>query len=316
MGHEPVRQGGEASRRAGFLRLLYRQGAQRWIVLSVALALLVVLGIYAGKLRNPLAVKRGWAVTVSRVLACAAGFFVVRLVLLSYEERVPVLLFDLRSSKGRVQAETVAEAIRRLQGNGFEVVPLGDVVEFVRERRYVPKKCLGLVVEIVDVWELDGVRKALPDVELAVLLPPEAFESHSDRGEKAATRSISLGVSLVGDPAARDAGQLKALLAHVRTRAIEATGCEPHYVRVDPGTSAGLRGSLKDTTYVCFLDGKGFNRFGDEADMLRLLDVTPIVEGPRAGAGLSAYIGLFAGKYYLWPSAAARRRFGGGREVT
>jgi hypothetical protein len=73
-----------------------------------------------------------------------------------------------------------------------------------------------------------------------------------------------------------------------------------------------LRGLLKQTSYTCFLDGSGFNRFGDEPHVLRLLDATGAVTGNRDGRRLAMYMGLFKGHYYLWPAAAAMRLAGKG----
>jgi len=75
-----------------------------------------------------------------------------------------------------------------------------------------------------------------------------------------------------------------------------------------------LRGLLKGTPYTCFLDGRGLNRFGDEPHLLRLLDATAVTESRRAMTSLPVYIGLFRGRYYLWPVAAMLRLFGAGAE--
>ena len=271
-------------------------------MLAIAVALLVWLGILAGRVRHPQAVKRQWAVTVSRVLAVTGGLVIMRLLLVSYEERVPVLLFDLRS---RVDADRAVDVMRRsvgrLRARGYEVVALEDIIEFVEARRYVPKKCVGLVVDAADLAQLGRAGSALPNIQFAGLLPPAAVGGIPDSDLPA---GVTMGLSLMGEPVPADPAGLLTLLERLRARSVEATGREPQYARTDFIGEGIPRGLLKKTSYKCFLDGTGFNRFGDRADMLRLLDTGPMMDGAAAASTISVYVGLFRGRYYLWPVAA------------
>jgi hypothetical protein len=291
------------------IRCLYRQASHRWFILMIALAFLVWLGLYAGRVRNPDAVKRGWAVLTSRVLAVAAGFILIRLLLFSYEERVPVLLFDLRCSRGGSGVlKTIGDTIRRLEDHGYEIVPLDDVVEFVRERRYVPRKCMGVVLEAGAMEDLRRIADHFRETEVTVLLPPEAFETSLDQADRfGVPTTISLGLSLVEARDLADTARLKSLLEHYGAKAAGPIDQLPKYVRVHPSLDVGLRGLLKGTAYRCFLDGRGFNRFGDEGHLLRLFDTTALLDSRPSIASLALYMGLFKGKYYLWPAAAVLR---------
>jgi hypothetical protein len=306
----------QSCRQAGLLRQLYREAARRWIILGIAMGFLVWLGIFAGRVRDPQAVKRAWAVMVSRVLAVAGGVLVARLLMVSDDERVPVLLFDLRSAEdpGRVM-QVMRDTVHRFKARGYEVVPLGDVVEFVRDRRYVPKKCIGLVVEAAVMPQLAEAGEALRGIEFTGLLPPAALEGCPGAPDRTGIPAgATLGLSLVGETNPGDSAGLLGVLERQRARSVEVTGCEPRYVRIEPSGDAGLRGLLKATSYTCFLNGGGFNRFGDQADMLRLLDTTAMTDSARAGSALSVYVGLFRGRYYLWPVAAFLRLAGAGPE--
>jgi hypothetical protein len=119
-------------RPTGLLGQLYREAAVRWIMLGIAVALLISLGILAGRVRDPHAVKRQWAVTASRILALTGGLVITRLLLVSYEERVPIVLFDLRSAADPDRAVHVMhQAVDRLRAKGYEVVAIEDIIEFI-----------------------------------------------------------------------------------------------------------------------------------------------------------------------------------------
>jgi hypothetical protein len=307
-----VREVHPQHRAAELYRHLYREAAVRWIMLGVAIALLGWLVAFAGRVRHPQAVKRQWAVTASRVLAVTGGLVIVRLLLISYDERVPVVLFDLRSA---VDPDMTIEAMRRsvggLRAKGYEITALKDIIEFVEARRYVPKKCIGLVLEAGDVAQLGRARTALPDTEFAGLVPPTALEGGPASGFPA---GVTMGLSLIGETVSPDGAGLPGLLQHLRIRSLEAIGCEPEYVRIASAGEAIPRGILKNTSYKCFLNGTGFNRFGDRPDILRLIDTGPIMGRARAASTIAAYVGLFRGRYYLWPAAAFLKLFGAGPE--
>ena len=281
-------------------------------MLAAMLAALFLLGIFAGHVRNPDAVKREWAVVVSRILAGAGGFLLIRLLLFSYEERVPVLSFDIRSeTAGAGGAGGVGSAIGELKERGYVTVSLSDIVEFVREQRYVPKKCFGLVIEAGRSEEVSRIADALPGSHLTILLPPGALDSDAARDRLSALPSeVSVGLSLAGKDGPKNADDLMSSLERSRERLIALNAGGPPFAKVGLVHGVDLRGVLKRAGYACFLDGRGFNRFGDEPHVLRLLDATPVVSAGRGGRELALYIGLFKGKHYIWPVAAMARLTG------
>jgi hypothetical protein len=229
-----------------------------------------------------------------------------------------VLLFNVSSGKdpnGMITA--IRESLRRFRAGGYEIVPLGDICEFVREHRYVPKKCMGVVIETADMPELEAVVEALGETRLALLLPPEALVGDwRQLAESEIPAGVSLGVSFKSSTQPEDAGGLLDLLKDLGARSTAAGGHDLRYVRLKETGAIELRGLLRDTPYRCFLDGKGFNRFGDEPDMLRLIDTSAIMASRRVGANLSLYVDLFKGRYYVWPVVALLRLSGAGPGAT
>lgn len=285
---------------------LYGQAGRRWLMLAAALIVLLVLGAIAGHVRNPEAVKREWAVVVSRVLAGAAGLLLIRLLLFSDEERVPVLFFDMPSgTSGDAGLGRIGSAIARLKDRGYVTVPLNDIVEFVREQRYVPKKCFGLVVEASGSEDIAGIFGALRGSHLTILLPPTALHAGTGQDRPSPVPSgVSIGLNLTGEQSPRDAEGLRASLKACRDTITVLNRGEAGFVKVGYVQGVDLRGLLKQTGYACFLNGRGFNRFGDEPHLLRLLDVTPVVRAGKGWKGLSMCMDLFKGKHYVWPAVA------------
>ncbi len=306
MGDRLVEGGGGQPRREAFTARLRRQAGHRWLMLAGAMVVLLWLGAFAGHVRNPDAVKRQWAVLVSRILAGAGAIILVRLLLVSYEERVPVLFFDLHVGTGSEGTlGRIADVVRGLKDRGYEVVPLDDVVEFVREQRYVPRKCIGLVLEANGMADLVEIATALPGLNITVLLPPEAGKDATACSRiSELPPEVSLGLSLAANGGRCDYAGLMGLLGGFRESIAGFAGRKPCFARLGPVRSIDLRRLLKETAYACFLDGSGFNRFGDEPHLLRLLDATAFVTGESGVKGLAVYIGLYKGKYYLWPLAA------------
>jgi hypothetical protein len=311
---------GKASRARGrcsgpevFLRSLYGQAARRWLFLAIALGFLFSLGLYAGHVRTEGAIKRHWAVVFSRVLAGAGAFFFVRLLLFSFEERVPILVFDLGAPEGRAGATAQAAGwIDRFVKRGYEIVPLENVVDLVRERRYVPKRCLGVVIEAGDAAGLAAVARAFPP-EITVLLPVAALDGPSgDSASPELPSRLSLGVSLSKTDLPDDESEVRKMLVALSERMSGLLGREARYARIPSSPGLELRGLLKGTSYVCFLDGRGFNRFGDEPHLLRLLDATPFETAGWRWLSLRVYVDLFKGRYYAWPPAALMRLLGSG----
>jgi hypothetical protein len=304
MGSNPAEMVTEGLGENALVVRLYRQAGRRWALLAGALALLAVLGILAGHVRNPDAVKRGWAVTASRVLAGVGAVFLVRLMLFPYDERVPVLFFDLRSDR---EAEGllgwISDVVGDLKNRGFETIPLGDVVEFIREQRYVPKKGFALVIEAGGIRDLEEIAGALEGLEITVLLPPGIEEADIAKGMNAVPPTgVSLGVGVPAGDGSEDSQGLRTLLADFKRRVAARVGGGPIFARIGARPGVDLRKLLKETGYTCFLDGTGFNRYGDEPHMLRLLNATASVAAGKGGRGLAMYIGLFKAKHYLWPA--------------
>ena len=214
-------------------RVLYAQAGKRWLIFLAALAALIWLGLFAGTVRNPGGVKRQWAVVASRAMAAVGGVIVARLLLFSYEERVPV--FHVKADM--VSREVLAAWIERLRRREDRVVPLSDVMAFMAERRYVPKGAIGLVLEAGTVEEARALASIAGGLEVTIL-PPGA-----------------------GSP-------------------------------------------------ECRLGGDGYNRFGDRPDIIRPLDITPVLSlGRLVDLNTRVYAGMFRGRHIWWPVAALLRAF-------
>jgi hypothetical protein len=293
------------------LSRLYRQGAYRWLVLVAAAAVLGALWLFAGQVRKPGRAKHQWAVTASRFLVLAGGVFAARLILLSHEERIPVLL--LRSgdtSKDSLRSHL--ELIAKLRRRGFEDVPIADIVMFIREQRYVPKKGIGMVIEVGSLADLAAIGGSCEGLQLTVLVPFEALKkagtdcSDGENGRSPGfdlPGSVSLGVSFGEgcDPAE--------CLGRAAQAGLHLLAKQPAYAMfADVGPD--VKGLLREHGYTCVLDGSGFNRFGDEAYSVRLCEVTVLGRAKAPIFGLLLYIAMFRGAYTGWPLAAAGRLLG------
>ena len=295
------------------LRSIYRQAGYRWIILLGALVFLLWLGLFAGKVRTAGGVKRPWAVTASRIMAAAGGIFLVRLLLLSYEERVPVLLVNLRDDLTDSElGDRASEWIYKLSEEGREIVPLGDVVSFIAERRYVPKRCLGLVIETATLQEAREFVTHVGGASVTVLMPPKAVTmSGSAFADSGFPRNVEVGVTLADRLDPDDERGLEEALRAFTGQTSRSLGRDPICARISGTPDIDLRRVLKATGYSCFLDGTGYNRFGDEPHLVRLLDVTPILRLRRMrGLHMAVYVGMFRGGYFWWPVAALARALG------
>lgn len=294
----------------GLVRDLRKQGAYRWLAFFAGMVLLGWLWVFAGQARQPQGVKRQWAVLASRVLAVAGGFVLARLLLWAQEERVPVVF--LRGS-GEPCADGSVDAglssIAALSKGAYEVVPLEDVVMFVRDRRYVPRKSLALVVEVPSLENLSCILASAGGMRLTVILPLKAFEQgepgkafHEDLPD-----SVGLGTALGEglDRTPPDQGQIVRHLQTFAETSARLLGKRPEYVVAPQGWQIDFRGILKAAGYMCFLDGKGYNRFGDEAYLIRIMDVSRLVGwGWARRLDLSIHLDMFKGTFIGWPLAA------------
>ena len=313
-------------------RALYVQAGRRWLIFLAALAALIWLGYFAGMVRNPGGVKRPWAVVASRAMAAVGGVIVLRLLLFSYEERVPV--FYVKANK--VSREALAGWIQSLRGREERVVPLSDVMAFMSERRYVPKGAIGLVLEAGAVEEIESLASIAGDLRVTILLPVEAFDKLRKDGVQAASGpagraavkqlpdSVAIGAVLgagqvpvnEGEPALKNARTALNRFAegarlHLRRSPICAAPGEECVAlsggdsAIDPGTPAGAGG------YTCCLGGGGYNRFGDRPYLIRPLDITPVIRlGRLRGLNTMVYAGMFRGGHIWWPVAAILRVVG------
>jgi hypothetical protein len=315
---------------------LYRQGAYRWLLLVAGAALLSWLWVFAGQVREAGGVKRPWAVLVSRLLVVTGGIFVARLLLFSHEERVPVLL--LRS--GDAGEDEIARQLRlisQLHRAGYEDVPIGDIVMFIREHRYVPKRAFGLVVEVSSKERLPDLVDCAAGMNLTALLPSKALEDLGEGRERAeagpveappgpagsktlieeryaaGTRSdagpglpdsVCLGVILEPEEDPRLALEQAASLS------LRLFGKKPDYAMIRGGNHPDLNRLLKSSGYTSLFDGNGYNRFGDDGHRVRLFDVTALVRARVAVLGLLLSITMFKGTYLGWPLVAIGRLFG------
>jgi hypothetical protein len=215
------------------LRALHKAAGRRWLVFLAALAALIWLGLFAGAVRNPGGVKRQWAVVASRAMAAAGGILVIRLLLFSHEERIPV--FYVKT--GEVPAEALKAWIGRLRGREDLVVPVSDVMAFMAERRYVPGSGVGIILEAGSDGEARALASIAGDIQVTILIPGREY-------------AFSLG-------------------------------------------------------------GSGYNRFGDRPDVIRPLDITPVIGlGRMVNLNTRLYEGMFRGRYIWWPVAALLRASG------
>ncbi len=297
-------------------RALYRQGGKRWLILLVAIAALVWLGLFAGVVRNPGGIKRQWAVVASRAMAAAGGIILVRLLLFSYEERVPVVY--IRPDTG--SEEALAGWIGRLQGREDVVVPLSDVVAFMAERRYVPRGGLALVLEAGTIEEAETLASLAGDIKVTILLPARAFENAqgeskqdtADAGGYAGKRrladSVEIGAALGLDRTSPE--RLTAALRHFAQRAERHLGKSPVCAATGQGIMADPRSLAEAGGYTCSLGGGGYNRFGDTPYLVGLLDISPVLRHGRAtGLNVRIYTEMFKGGYIWWPVAALLKAF-------
>jgi hypothetical protein len=293
---------GTTARSESLFRRLYRQAAMRWAGLAVAVVLLSLLWMFAGRVRAPGAAKRSWAVMASRALAVAGAFLTARLLLVPGEERIPVLFLPSTGDPGDIgRYLALAAALRR---KGYEDIPILDVVRFIREGRYVPRKSFSVVVQ-VDSLELLG--PALADREglkLTVIMPPGAFGPEAGEMIGALPEDVTLGT--IAGTGREAAGELRRLAD--RSEEILSKRCE--YAVPAAATGAGLRELLRASGYVSLLGGEGYNRSGDESHLVGLIDVSAIVRARRGVRVLGLWIALYRGGYGVWPALAIGGGFG------
>lgn len=276
------------------LRDLYNQGKIKWAIFLIGLAFLAWLWVKAAQPRHAGAIKHSWSVKASRVLAIAGGILYGRLIFASREQRVPVLYFDGLSRA----SQEVVEAIKKmtcLKDHGFEDVPIDDIVSFIRDNRYVPKRAFGLVVRIGTIDQLRAILGENPP-HLTILFPAEAMRKQSLERIELPYR-ISPGVfSEKPDLGIQDLKEISQNGSWLFGKPIDCA-------LIPDASQEELKNMALRSGYRCFFNGDGFNRFGDRPHLVRLLDATGIVNSKNYRPCLYYAVQLFMGRFIFWPTA-------------
>ncbi len=269
----------------------------------VAGLLLASLWIFAGRVRQPGGMKHRWAVLASRMLVVAGGVFCLKLLMFSHEERIPVLFFRSRVSRNG-HTRTLLDHVKMLRARGYEDIPLYDVTMFIRQNRYVPKNCFGVVVEACSQEDIDGLIELGKTTHVTSLLTPAVLDKGTPVSFGALPEKVSLAVVLE---------QGKDVLRRLEARAKIAedmAGRRPDYALTGKHMGSDAGQILRSSGLRSFLDGNGYNRFGDESHAVRLMDVSSLTTGKASGLGLRLYIALYKGRYLAWPLVAVGRLLG------
>jgi hypothetical protein len=254
-------------------------------------------------IRTPGARKNPYTVIASRALAVAGALLLTRIVLLTHEDGTPVFLIDASGMSGGALAGALD-----LVDSRYDVVPLSDIVAFIRDQRYVPKKGAGLVIRVTGPEELqtfaDTLRKRAGTAVTLLLAESFAEGMVPGVGEVPGDAAVAVeaGVNLgegLSDEAAIE--RLKALSDKVRA----ATGKAAEYAMLpeDEGLVLGKIG--KATGIEAFFGGDGLNRYGDRGNRVRLADITAMLQSGRArNARLKAFVTMYRGNYLSYPTWA------------
>lgn len=309
----------------GLMRDILRSARRRWSVLVLGLALLAVLFVFAGVTRTPGARKNPYTVIASRVLAVVGAALLARIVLLTHEGGVPVL-FVAAGAGGVRLADRLGLIERR-----FEVVPLSDVVAYIREERYVPRKGVAVVIAANGAADLAAVNAALVEEEGSgrmpvTLLLGDALAAGATAGggfgrlPGGAALGLRVEAGEAGEDAGRDSGRALERLTSVAGALEEAVGKSAEYAMLDAGEGLEPPNVGRPAGVQAFFGGDGRNRYGDRGDRIRLMDVAEVLAARRArGTRLSAYATMYRGNYLPYPvwlclDLAAPMTRGGGRQ--
>ncbi len=273
-----------------FLKSLCRQASHRWLIFAIGLGLLLWLWFAAGQVRQPGAIKRRWAVVASRALVVAGAIFLARIVLVTHEERVPVVFVS--AGKAGIAPEELIARAGYLHKHGYEDIPIDDVVMFIREARYVPKKCFAIVLEIDDLRGMSILTNNSP--HLTVMTSLEALQSGSER--------VVLPYAITPAVRIRSASDLLDQLDKAKRLGKAIFDKDIECALIESIGSEAMRRLARRSGYLCFFDGQGFNRFGDEPHLVRLLDLTRLF---AEGSGFKIWVSiqLFKGRFAFWPLA-------------
>jgi hypothetical protein len=278
--------------RDALLEQLVKSARRRWAVLAVGLALLALLFIFAGLIRTPGARKNPYTVVASRVLAVVGAVLLTRIVLLTHEDGVPVFLIETAGGSG----ESLAEALDLIE-NRFEVVPLSDVVAFVRDQRYVPRKGVALVLEV----------KSRADMSAAVRVlsrsgRPAGLAATLLLAEPAAAAALPESASLAVEARGGDERTVTEALKSVSLGVEKAAGLAPAYAMLDDDRGLTLGKISRVAGIEAFFGGDGLNRYGDRGHRIRLMNITRILAAGKArGTRLWVYTRMYRGDYTPYP---------------
>ena len=271
---------------------------RRWAVLGVGLVILVALIIIAGMTRTPGARKNPYIVITSRALAGVGALLLIRIVMLSQEDGVPVFLIECAAWTGPL-ADALGAIDRR-----YDVVPLSDVVAFIRDQRYVPKDGVAVVVAVGSRRELveaagalgaDGRAGRLP---ATLLLGEAAIRELEQSPGVEVPAEIALAVRTTGG----NEDEVIAAIKSVGDALEKAAGRRPDYALLD-GDEGLIFGKIGRVAGIeAFFGGDGLNRYGDAGSRIRLSNMNDILAaGSRQAARLSVYTTMYRGNYLQYP---------------
>jgi hypothetical protein len=277
---------------------LTRAASRRWAVLGLGLVVLTALFIFAGMIRTPGARKNPYTVITSRVLALVGAILLTRIVLLTQEDGTPVFLIECGAG-----TRQLADALGTIHSR-YDIVPLSDVVAFVRDQRYVPRKGVAVVIAVNSRDDLveatgalgsDGRAGRFP----ATLLLGEAVVSQiADGPGVEVPAEISLAVRAGGGSDDAVTAAIKAVSGGLE----KATGRPPEYALLEGDEGLVLGKVGKSTGIEAFFGGDGLNRYGDRGNRIRLSNMTDMLAAGRWRATrLSVYATMYRGNYVPYP---------------
>lgn len=302
----------------GLIKELVAAARKRWVMLLVGFGLLAILFIFAGMIRTPGARKNPYTVIASRALAVAGALLLMRIILLTHEDGLPVFMIEASG----LGDESVTGALDLLDRR-FDIVPLADVTQFVREQRYVPRNGAAVVIRVTGKEALGGAREALsagtaPPVTL--LFAEEAAGWAGGALEGGFPEDVTLGVEVAARAGETlDEDEAIARLKTICDRIGSATGKTPAYAMLPHDGNPGLGKIAKEAGIEAFFGGDGLNRYGDRGNRIRLADITPLLASRRLrSTRLKTFATMYRGNYlpyptWVWLNMAAPMAAGGGR---
>jgi|GEM_PF-3216218 len=283
---------------------------KRWIMLMAGFALLAVLFVFAGMIRTPGARKNPYTVIASRALAVAGALLLMRIMLLTHEDGLPVFLIEASG----LGDESLADALDLIDSR-FDIVPLADVTAFIRDQRYVPRKGAAVVVRVAGREDLNVAREAVaagtaPPVTL-LLAEQVAYGMTPGAGEGTFPAGTAFAVE-VGAQAGKagtqagwalDEDKIAAGLRALAEKVGSVTGRAACYALFPEDDEAVLARIGKTAGIEAFFGGEGLNRYGDRGNRIRLADITALLTSRRSrGARLKTFATMYRGNYVAYPT--------------